>query len=134
MRVNISELAQLDSAFRNSANKMVEVQESLLQLSRSIGREQVGERFRPAVQHVTELAVGHTRDLVMMGSVLDSILKEYAQTEQGICTKAEEEGFGFIRMATGLLPLPEMERIPHWLDTDGDGDGMILWIPWFPPD
>lgn len=148
MKVNTTEMERQVRALRNAANRIHEIQNSVLRISRNIRAERFGERFTPALNAAVASVGNRGEELGRLREALAQIASVYEQTEVRVLEEAESASIHFLRLPTRLVVIPGWVPPPAPIIIDGlfgqtetgtqqgasifGGDGLIDWTPWNP--
>ena len=116
MKVNTDELNRQADQLRYIAYRLSDIEDSVLQISRSLSRERFGERFRMPLWQAARSIDNRSDELRRMTSALNQIARLYERTETGIVDEADHAVIHHPQWITGIIPIPR-----------------IIPIPWMPP-
>jgi hypothetical protein len=101
MKVNTEELNRQASQLRRLAQRLNDLQDSVLRITRNLARESVGERFLPALTSAAQEIGKRSDDMGQMRRALQQIAEMYETAEMRIVDEAEHAiavpAFGLIR-------------------------------------
>lgn len=130
MKVNLDELQRQASAFRDAAQRLSEVQETLLHVRRAVDGESVTRKLTPAVEGAAGRAADEARDLRLLGTTLEQIADDYARCERDIRDRAQGDSLPPRALLAEVLDGSRFRVFPFY--PVGGDEPQLTWTPWEP--
>lgn len=108
MRVNTDELTRQAYQLRSVANRLNDIQDSVLRIARNLSRESVGERFYPSLRQAANAIGERSDDLRKMRAALSQISRLYEKSEGQIIDEAQHAAVHYEQRPTGVISIPRI--------------------------
>lgn len=136
MKVNTDELQRQAAQLRNLSVRLNNIQDSVLQVSRVLSQESIGEKFRQPLRKAAENINRRSAELDRMRAALRQIAQMYEETELRIVDETEHATVRYPDSIVGEIHLPPMVgpggRLSVPIPELEQFTGMIDWTPWDP--